>query len=143
MRHLGDGELDIIFTFGAQAAVSAIARGQLPDTVRTYAFERGTIGNASFLAIPYNASAREGALVLINFLLSPEAQARKQDPRVLGSDTVLDLSKLPPEERRLFDSVAHPGAPDREHLGAPVPELHPYWMERLEKEWIARYGAAR
>jgi putative thiamine transport system substrate-binding protein len=144
MRHLGDGELDIIFAFGAQAAVSAIARGQLPDTVRTYAFERGTIGNVSFLAIPYNASAKEGALALINFLLSPEAQARKQDPKVLGSETVLDLDKLAPAERRLFESARGAAVPaNTEVLGAAAPELHPYWMGRLEKEWAARYGAAR
>lgn len=55
------------------------AKGHLRDTVRTYVLSGGTIGNTHFVAIPYNAHAREGARVVANFLLSPEAQARKQD----------------------------------------------------------------
>ena len=40
-----------------------------------------------------------GAMVLANFLLSPEAQAKKQDPRGWGDATVLDVSALEPEDR--------------------------------------------
>ena len=61
----------------------------------------GTIGNSHFVAIPFNASAKEGALVFANFLLSPEAQARKSDPAVWGDPTVLAMNKLNPEERQL------------------------------------------
>ena len=39
----------------------------------------GAIGNTHFLAIPFNANAKEGAQVLINFMLSAQAQARKDD----------------------------------------------------------------
>jgi putative thiamine transport system substrate-binding protein len=49
----------------------------------------GAIGNTHFLAIPFNASAKEGAQVLINFMLSPLAQARKADIAVWGDPTVL------------------------------------------------------
>ena len=54
----------------------------------------GTIGNTHFVAIPYNSSAKEGAQVVANFLLSPEAQARKLDPTVWGDPTVLGLSLI-------------------------------------------------
>ena len=81
---LADGEIDIAFTFNPAGASAAIAAGELPDTVRTFVLDGGTIGNAHFVAIPYNANAKAGALVLADFLLSAEAQARKQGPDDLG-----------------------------------------------------------
>lgn len=143
-RLLADGEVDLALSFSAEAASAAILTGQLPDTVRTFVFEGGTIGNASFLAIPYNSRAKEGALVLINFLLSPEAQARKQDPRQLGSLTVLALDKLTPADRKRFDELPRGKATlSLAELGKPLAEPHPSWMDRLEKEWQQRYGSRR
>ena len=95
---LADGELDIIFAFNPAEASGAIAAGELPDTVRSFIFPGGTLGNAHFVAIPYNAAAKAGALVLADFLLSPEAQAHKQDPKVWGDPTVLDMARLSPRQ---------------------------------------------
>ena len=72
-----------------------IARGALPESVRTFVLEGGTVGNTSFLAIPFNAKARDGAMVLANFLMSSEAQARKQNPEFWGSCTVLAVDADP------------------------------------------------
>lgn len=144
IRHLGDGEVDIAISFSPDTASSAIALGQLPDTVRTYVSQAGTLGNASFLAIPFNSGSTAGALVLVDFLLSPEAQARKQDPRHVGGLTVLDLDKLTAADRARFENLPRGIAtPTPEELGQPQHELHPYWMDRLEKEWQARYAAGR
>jgi putative thiamine transport system substrate-binding protein len=143
-RLLADGEIDIALSFSPEAASSAIFSGQLPGTVRTFVFEGGTIGNASFLAIPFNSSAKDGALVLINFLLSPLAQARKQDPRELGSLTVLAMEKLSLTDRALFEKLpSGPATLSAKELGKPLSEPHPYWTVRLEKEWQKRYGAGR
>ena len=68
---MNDGEIDMMISFNpSEAAVSAQA-GLLPDSVRTFTFAKGTIGNTSFVAIPYNATAKEGAMVVANFLLDP------------------------------------------------------------------------
>jgi len=142
LRQLGDGELDMVFSFGPETASSMMARGQLPDTVRSWVPRGGSLGNASFLAIPFNSRSKAGAQVLVNFLLSPEAQARKQDPRHLGALHVLDLSRLSQAERNRFaDLPRGPATPTAEELGSPIPELHPTWMDRLESEWQRRYGA--
>jgi len=141
-RLMADGELTITFTFSPSDATAAIADNELPDTVRTYVLEGGTIGNYNFVAIPFNAAHKEGAMVLSNFLLSPEAQARKQDPRYWGGFTVLQMDKLSPADRKLFEEIDLGVAtlsPDA--LGAPLPEPHPSWMERLEQAWLTRYGA--
>ncbi len=42
-------------------------------------------------------------MVLANFLLSPEAQARKQDPRIWGGATVLAVGRLTDRDRRWFE----------------------------------------
>ena len=73
--------------------------------MRTVVFDRGTIGNTSFVAIPYNAANKEGAMVVANFLLEPATQAHAQDFRQMGNFTVLDLAKLPPAERKRFDDL--------------------------------------
>ncbi|MBM3503119.1 MAG: ABC transporter substrate-binding protein [Alphaproteobacteria bacterium] len=140
-RLMGDNEVDIAISFNPSEASSAIANKELPDTVRTFVLEGGTIGNTSFVAIPFNAKAREGAMVLADFLLSPEAQARKQDPRVWGGPTVLALDKLMAADRQRFVDLPLGVAtlpPDR--LGRVLPEPHPTWVERLEKEWQRRYA---
>lgn len=138
---LADGEIDIAFSFNPAEATAAIANEELPATVRSFVFKGGTIANTNFIAIPFNASAKEGAMVLANFLLSPEAQARKQDPEVLGSPTVLDLGALPPIERARFEALELGAATlGPEELEAALPEPHPSWMERIEADWRARYG---
>lgn len=138
---MADGEIDLALSFNPSEASNAIANGELQDTVRSYVLDGGTIGNASFVAIPYNANAVAGAMVVVDFLMSPEAQARKQDPRVWGGGTVLSMARLPAEDRALFDGIELGVAtlPPAE-LGATLPEPHPSWMVRLEEDWIARYG---
>jgi putative thiamine transport system substrate-binding protein len=112
--------------------------------VRTYVLDGGTIANASFVAIPYNANAKAGALVLANFLMSPEAQARRQDPVIWGSGTVLALDKLSPEDRARFDAIELGVATlSPAELGQSLPEPHPSWMVRLEQDWTARYGVGQ
>jgi putative thiamine transport system substrate-binding protein len=140
---LADGELDIIFAFNPSEASSAIAVGELPGTVRSFTFPAGTLANTHFVAIPYNASAKAGALVAADFLLSPEAQAHKQDPKVWGDPTVLAVSKLAAADKARFEALDLGIAtlkPDE--LGPAIGEPHPSWMVQLESEWKRRYGAA-
>lgn len=140
---LADNEVDIIFAFNPAEASAAIANGELPDTVRSFTFPAGTLSNTHFVAIPYNSSAKEAALVTANFLLSPQAQAVKQDPQVWGDPTVLALDKLDAEDRARFEALdlgIATLAPDE--LGPAIDEPHPTWMDRLEDEWRRRYGVA-
>lgn len=139
---LADGEIDFAFAFNPADASAAISAGELPDTVRSFVFSEGTLGNTHFVAIPYNASAPEGALVLANFLISPEAQKHKQDPNVWGDPTVLDITAIPADVKAEFDALDLGIAtlsPDE--LGPMLPEPHASWMAKIEQEWARRYGA--
>ena len=141
LQLMNDGEIDIAFSFSPGEATAAIANFELPDTVRTAVLDGGTLGNASFVAIPYNAAHAAGAMVVANALLSPEAQARAQDPDVLGYGTVLAMDKLSDEDRARFEALDLGVATlSPEELGPALPEPHPSWAERLAAEWVERYG---
>ncbi|MHA1567087.1 MAG: ABC transporter substrate-binding protein [Alphaproteobacteria bacterium] len=136
---LDDGEIDIALTFEPAGASSAISQDLLPETVRTYVLDGGTIGNTHFLAIPYNSGASEAAMVAINFLLSAEAQARKQNPDIWGDFTVLDMAKLAPTARGVFDNLPRGIATlSPEALAPTLLEPHPSWVSRLEDAWRER-----
>ncbi|WP_422447781.1 MULTISPECIES: ABC transporter substrate-binding protein [unclassified Endozoicomonas] len=137
---LDDGEILLSMTFNPAYASSAIANGELPDTVRTYVHDVGTLGNTHFLAIPFNSDSTGAAQVVINFLLSPEAQAHKANPDVWGDPTVLSMSQLKGVERKRFSSLPlGPATLSPEALGKVLPEPDSSWVAELEDAWKARY----
>jgi len=141
---IADGELDLSISFSPGAASTAIANFELPPTVRTFVLDNGTIGNASFVAIPYNSGSKAAAMVVANFLMSAEAQARAQDPNVLGYGTVLDMGALSAEDRALFDALDLGVATlSPAELGRVQAEPHPSWMTRMADDWATRYGVAQ
>lgn len=135
---VADGELLIGITFNPNDAANEIAAQRLPASVTSWQFAQGTVGNTHFVAIPYNAPARAGAMVVANFLLSPAAQARKADIAQWGDPTVLDLAKLTAAERALFNAAPRPG--QVQQTAPALPEPHASWVEPLEKAWTRRYG---
>ncbi|HSR71018.1 MAG TPA: ABC transporter substrate-binding protein, partial [Kiloniellales bacterium] len=138
---LDDGELDIAISFYPADAASLIESGRLPKSARSFVLEGGTIGNTHFVAIPFNAQAKAAAMVVANFLMSPEAQARKQDPAVWGDQTVLAMDKLSAEDSALFDLAEdYPALLSPEALGPTLLEPHPSWMTRIESEWQRRFS---
>jgi putative thiamine transport system substrate-binding protein len=142
MRQLvADGEADIYFAFNPGDASSAIAQKLLPETMRPFVPSAGSIGNTHFVAIPFNAGAAEGAMVFADFLLSPEAQARKENADLWGDPTVLSMARLDPQERTLFDDLPRGVAtPTPQELGRPLPEPHASWVAVLEQAWLKRYS---
>ena len=137
---LEDGEIDLMPSFNPASAAIDVAAGRLPKSVRTVVLTGGTLGNASFVAIPYNAAHKAGAMVVANFLLSPAAQARAGEIRALGGPTVLDLAKLTPAQRARFRTQAiNPWLPPAAALKQVLPEPHPSWAVRLAAAWERRY----
>lgn len=136
---MADGELIMALTFNPNEPANEIAAKRLPVTVYSWQFAKGTIGNTHFVAIPYNAPSKAGAQVVANFLLSPAAQARKADIDIWGDPTVLDVARLPSNERAIFQSTPRAGQLDRPSPA--LPEPHASWVDALEKEWLRRYGA--
>lgn len=144
LQLIADGEVDLAISFSPGEASAAIANFQLPETARTFVLDKGTLGNASFVAVPYNSGSKEGAMVVANFLMSAEAQVRAQDPNVLGYGTVLNMQALSDSERAAFEALELGVATlSPAELGAALPEPHPSWMTRIQADWTERYGVAQ
>ncbi|MCT4626236.1 ABC transporter substrate-binding protein [Halodesulfovibrio sp.] len=131
------GEIDLMMAYHPTHAQNRILDGTYPESVRTFVMKEGSIYNTHFTAIPNNASNASGALVVMNYLLSPEAQLSKFSPKVWGDFPVLDMQKLSPEQAAQFADVELGVATLKPaELGAvAVPEIPSEWLEALEKGW--------
>ena len=135
---VADGELNIGITFNPNEPANLVAAGRMPASTVAWQHRNGTIGNTHFVAIPANARAKAAAQVFANFLLSPEAQAKKNDLKVWGDPTVLSMSKLAATDAQLFTATTAPGG-----VTLPAPALlepHASWVGLLEAAWLKRYG---
>jgi len=116
-----DGEVD-----------NKVLQGAFPPTTRAYVLESGTIQNSHYMGISKRGVNKAGALVAINYLISPEAQFEKFKPGVWGDGTVLDIDRLPDPWNARFASP-----PQREHA-PPREELQPYALQELAPEYMIR-----
>ncbi|MEN8782022.1 MAG: ABC transporter substrate-binding protein, partial [Desulfobacterales bacterium] len=134
---LADKEVDFAISYHPAEASKKILDGLYPSTVRTFVFEEGTIGNTHFVAIPFNAAHKVGAMVVADFLLSPEAQLKKADPDVWGDFPAIDVKRLDSQWRARFAELPRGAAtlPDEVLQSHRLPEPPSDILIRLEKGW--------
>ncbi|HEX9002308.1 MAG TPA: ABC transporter substrate-binding protein [Blastocatellia bacterium] len=137
-RLFANSEIDFTMSYGPSFASERIARGEYPPTARTFVFDEGTIGNYSYLAIPFNAANPAGALVVINHLMSPSHTL--DQGRALGSLFPLLTESLTPAERAAVEALPLGPAtlPVSELASHQLAEPHTQYLERLEKDWRER-----
>ena len=133
---MNDGEVWNGVSFSLLEGAAKVADDLLPATTETVTAESGALANVHFVAIPYNAESPAASAVVADFLLSPEAQLRKQDIRFWGDATVLTRDLLSPEQSQAFAEL--PGG--EVLLSRSLSEPHASWTAALEAEWRARYG---
>jgi putative spermidine/putrescine transport system substrate-binding protein len=135
---LADGEVDFAISYHPAEASKMIHDGLYPDTVRTFVFKEGTIANTHFVAIPFNAGHKEGAMVVADFLISPEAQYQKADPSVWGDFPAIDIKRLDHSWQVKFAELPRGVATlsdevlQRHQLPEPPAEI----LIELEKGWV-------
>ena len=139
-RLFANGEIDFTMSNNQNEVVTKVRQGIFPETARALVLRDGTIANAHYVGIPFNAPNPAGAMVVANFLLSPEAQLRKQQPDVWADGTVLDVRRLPPEWAARFGALERdPRQIPRDTLARYArPEVAPAYHERLSADWRAR-----
>ncbi len=139
-RLFANQEVDFSMSFNQNDVLAKSARGLLPMTARALVLRDGTIANAHYVGIPVNAPNPAGAMVVANYLLSPEAQFEKQRPEVWADGTVLDPARLPPEWAERFRTAERdPRAVPRDTLARYArPEVAPEYHEHLAADWRER-----
>ncbi|MDZ7721420.1 MAG: ABC transporter substrate-binding protein [candidate division KSB1 bacterium] len=105
MQMFADGQVDFAMSYHPADASRMMRDGLLPPGTRSFLFEIGTIANTHFVAIPFNARAKAAAMLVANFLLSPEAQLRKADIEVWGDLPVVDFDSLSASWRKRFTGL--------------------------------------
>lgn len=121
-----EAELDRLFTDGTVAmamsmdhnhATRLISEDKYNPGAKPFYLKNGTVGNAHYLSIPWNASNKSGAMVVINASLDLKMQASKFRPTEWGDIPVLNMQALPAEDlRTLKKSVSKKTSPKLEDL---------------------------
>ena len=133
-----NGEIDFSISNNDAGVDNKVLQGVFPETSRAYVLDSGTIQNSHYMGIVSTAPNKAGALVTLNFLVSPEAQLRKQDPNVWGDGTVLDIDKLPADWQAKFQEAQalRRYAPPRDSIeDKALQELAPEYMIRLYEDF--------
>ncbi len=132
-----NGEVYFDMAYNPAEASSLVENGRFPQSTRTFVFEEGTIANTHYVAIPYNSSSKAAAMVVANYLLSPEAQLSKAQPENWGDLPVLDPALLPADWQAQFEAVPRGVATlSTEELAAHrLPELQAPWITAIEQGW--------
>ena len=131
-----DGELVLNMTYDAFGTSVKIADGTYTETTQSFQFDKGTIGNTNFMAIAANSGNKEGAMVAINEMMSPEIQADRYDKmKVLP---VVDYNKLSDEQKEAFDKVdlGKGNIPQDELLSKRLPEMPAQLVPVIEEIWL-------
>ncbi|WP_226666347.1 ABC transporter substrate-binding protein [Metabacillus litoralis] len=137
-RLYSEGEVWMTMGYNEARAEKFIDNGIFPETTKSFILESGSIGNTHFLAIPFNSPNKQGAMVAINFLLSPNAQLAKLDSTYWGDNIALDPGALSQEDKEKLSKI------DRGDSVLPAetlkkymkPEIHAEYVTWLKENWV-------
>ncbi len=131
---------EIYFNMGYDPARAStnIGSGIYPESIRTFVFDTGTLSNNNYVAIPFNAGNPAGAMVLANFILSPEFQLVMSDPDQWGWLVPTDPTTWPEADQEIFFSYGSgvatlPADVLNTHA---LPEPSGDWVTAMEAGWI-------
>jgi putative spermidine/putrescine transport system substrate-binding protein len=131
------GELWFTMSNNDNEVDNKVSQGLFPAASRAYVWKSGLIQNTHYQGIPQLSKNKAGAMAVVNFLISPEAQLKKQDPAVWGDGMVLDLKKLPQTWQAQWQKLPPRKyvAPRSELNARALPELAPQYMIRLSEDF--------
>ncbi len=137
-----NGEVWITMNYNPLHALNQINNGLFPNSSRTFVLEGGTFSNTHYLAIPFNSTKREGAMVAIDLFLSPEAQIEKFKPGVWGDGMVVDTSRITIKQKELLETIDLGQSVIAPQIlqNYSVPEFSSDYIDSLEKEWLENVG---
>jgi putative spermidine/putrescine transport system substrate-binding protein len=137
-----NGEIYMTMGFEVGKTAGQIDKGVYPKTVKTYVFDTGTIGNSHYLAIPFNAPEKAAALLLIDFLQSPEAQIEKIKPSIWGDMPAFDVNALSEKHNTKLEAYwNHPGTiPLNELNEHRLPEMNAQYIDWIKEIWLKNVG---
>lgn len=137
-----NGEIKMTMGFEVGKTAGLVAGGVYPESVTSYVFDTGTIGNAHYLAVPYNSPEKAAALLLIDFLESPQAQLEKMKPEVWGDMPAFDVNKISAADQMTLSQLDEvSGAiPLKELTAKRLPEMQAKYIDWIKELWVNKVG---
>lgn len=140
-RLFANNEVDFTVTQAIAGAGPEVDQGLIPATSRAFVFDRYMIGDFNYVAVPFNAPNKAGALVLANLILDPMMQAKQILPSSgFGLGYGIDLSRVTDPEALAAlqgaQSQLGPGATPPEDLArALVADAAGQYQTLVEQGW--------
>lgn len=133
-----NGEVDMTMGFEIGKTAGLVSSGVYDETVGSFVFETGTIGNSHYLAVPYNSPEKAAALLVMDFLQSPDAQIEKMKSAVWGDMPAFDVSKVDSGIINALEVIeSKPGSLTLETLTVNRnPEMKSQYIEWIKEIWI-------
>ncbi len=126
------GEVDFTLSYSPLKGANMVKVKAWPPTVRGFVLAEGTLRNANFVAIPFNAKNKAAAMVLANMIMSPEFQI------LSGTMMGIEFSKLSEKQQDVYrgrvggnEAAIPPELLDRHAL----PELPEDYVRAIEALW--------
>jgi putative spermidine/putrescine transport system substrate-binding protein len=137
-----NGEIDMACRFGFFNTATKIETGAFPETARNIIFPKeGMIKNKNFIGIPLSSPNPAAALVLANYLASPENQLSKLetigyplgvDPELLSEGEQAAALEVAPDLMGLtFETLADVTVPDTN--ASLVDIIETVWTQYIEQ----------
>ncbi|APX72176.1 ABC transporter substrate-binding protein [Companilactobacillus allii] len=70
-------QIALDFSYNQMYAATQRSDGKFTDDAHSFVFDKGTVGNYNYLAVPKTSANKAAAVVLINTMLSKEAQTQR------------------------------------------------------------------
>ncbi|MBC1371964.1 ABC transporter substrate-binding protein [Listeria booriae] len=128
------GQVDFTMGFNERRALPFIEDGTFPKTTRTFAFDNGALTNAHYLSMAFNTQQPAASLVVINYLLSEEAQVEKLKTSVWGDGTTLVTEQMSPDWQARFKEASKTGNQFYNSWQS-LDEFPDTTAEAIQKEW--------
>ncbi|GAB4442082.1 MAG: ABC transporter substrate-binding protein [Anaerolineae bacterium] len=135
---LANREIAFNMNYDPAHASTNIKAGIYPNTIRTFVFDTGTLSNNNYVAIPFNAANPAGAMVVANYLISPEFQLLMANPDRWGWLMTVDPRRLPAEaQATLAGFQLGPATLPADVLAeSALPEANADWVTAIEQGWV-------
>lgn len=143
-KMFADGQVAMDFSYNQMYVATQKEQGIFNDNAETFLFNKGMIGNYSYLAIPKTAPNKSAAIVLINTMLSPEAQTKRLDAKYGATVSPYSANKMPQDMKsKLSDSVEDNNTISATELakkrlpevsGQKIPIIEQLWKEHVLNE---------
>lgn len=129
-------------TYESNHASTMSKKELYPFGAKSFTFDSGTTGDAFYGAIPFNSNNKTGAMIVLNQMLSPEAQKYKYDPKKWGNLPALDTTMMEAASAKIVNSITmkRSDMKQEELLSKRIPEvpkelsdmLYEIWREEVE-----------